>query len=371
MRLLATQDADRGAAISPSRSTSQPVSLKTACRAAARHVVLAAWPPVTKPTLAFSGSPSKSSTHAEEISSMAAAAGEREWKAAFWSHVDTNQSAASAAGSAPPMTKPKCRGPAVATRPGSAPAASASITAAGSSPRAGSGPPRALRTAEASARAATGRSSSVARNASACSAAARRPAGRSGMSRTYASGQVGGDLVERGDRRKQLGRVLWERPARQLGRHETSRPVDVDHLAVNPQAQHPIVAGVREPALVAVHAAGHAVVVGACRERRPRVDATGERVGDPGERHYALARQRHPAVEEQRPESGQVAQAGIDAAVEHACADRVHTDGGIVVRAELAPQQFRHQLRHANPAGRFADPPEHVRFAGPVLERAA
>ena len=40
---------------------------------------------------------------------------------AFWSHAETSQSAPSAAGSEPPVTKPKNRGPAEATRPGSAP----------------------------------------------------------------------------------------------------------------------------------------------------------------------------------------------------------------------------------------------------------
>jgi hypothetical protein len=45
--------------------------------------------------------------HAAATSSIAAAAGESEWKDAHWSHVETSQSAASAAGEAPPITKPK------------------------------------------------------------------------------------------------------------------------------------------------------------------------------------------------------------------------------------------------------------------------
>ena len=68
------------------------------------------------------GRPSRSSVHADATSSIAAAAGDREWNAAHWSHAETTQSAASAAGTAPPITKPKWRGPALATRPGSAPA---------------------------------------------------------------------------------------------------------------------------------------------------------------------------------------------------------------------------------------------------------
>ena len=61
---------------------------------------------------------------------------------AFWSHADVSQSAASAAGSEPPITNPKNRGPALAMSPPSALAASASTTATGSSPCSGSGPPK-------------------------------------------------------------------------------------------------------------------------------------------------------------------------------------------------------------------------------------
>ena len=41
---------------------------------------------------------------------------------AFWSHADTNHSAARPTGSEPPITNPKYRGPAVATMPSSVPA---------------------------------------------------------------------------------------------------------------------------------------------------------------------------------------------------------------------------------------------------------
>ena len=97
----------RGAPIRPSRSTSQPARASTAWRAAARQVVLAPWAPVTKPTLALAGRPSRSSAQPAAISSIAATAGESEWNAAHWSQAETSQSAASAAGSAPPITKPK------------------------------------------------------------------------------------------------------------------------------------------------------------------------------------------------------------------------------------------------------------------------
>jgi hypothetical protein len=68
---------------------------------------LAIWAPVTKPTAASPGSPSRSSTHRPAISSTTAAAGDITWTAAFWSAADTIQSAPSATGSDPPVTKPK------------------------------------------------------------------------------------------------------------------------------------------------------------------------------------------------------------------------------------------------------------------------
>ena len=56
---------------------------------------------------AVDGRPSRSSSHAAATSSIAAAAGDMTCRAVFWSQADTSQSAASAAGSAPPVTKPK------------------------------------------------------------------------------------------------------------------------------------------------------------------------------------------------------------------------------------------------------------------------
>ena len=46
-------------------------------------------------------------THASTVVSAAAAAGDIVCSPAFWSHAEVSQSAASAAGSAPPVTKPK------------------------------------------------------------------------------------------------------------------------------------------------------------------------------------------------------------------------------------------------------------------------
>ena len=63
--------------------------------------------PVTSPAPARAGSPSSSFTQATAVASAVAAAGDIACSMLFWSHADVSQSAASAAGSAPPVTKPK------------------------------------------------------------------------------------------------------------------------------------------------------------------------------------------------------------------------------------------------------------------------
>ena len=67
----------------------------------------AIWQPVTKPNDTSAGSPSSSASHAPATSSTTEAAGPPTYSPAFWSHADVSQSAASAAGTAPPITKPK------------------------------------------------------------------------------------------------------------------------------------------------------------------------------------------------------------------------------------------------------------------------
>jgi hypothetical protein len=89
-------------------------------------VTFAICAPVTRPTLAPGGRPSTSASHSAATASTAPAAGEETALNAFWSHADVSQSAASAAGSAPPVTKPKYRGPGDATSPGSTARASSS-----------------------------------------------------------------------------------------------------------------------------------------------------------------------------------------------------------------------------------------------------
>ena len=74
-----------------------------------------------------------------------------------------SQSAATATGSEPPITKPKKRPLGIAVMPGSAPSINSAITWSSSLPSAGSGPPSASRTSSADALGRTGRSPSVAR----------------------------------------------------------------------------------------------------------------------------------------------------------------------------------------------------------------
>jgi hypothetical protein len=95
---------------------------------------------------------------------------------AFWSQTEVSQSAASAAGVAPPITNPKKRPLEDATTPGSAAVASAATTSRASSGRSGSGPPSAARISARLARLVTGRAGSPSRYASACSNAS--PNGR-------------------------------------------------------------------------------------------------------------------------------------------------------------------------------------------------
>ena len=119
--------------------------------------------PVTNPTDAPAGRPSSSASQPPPTSSTTAAAGPSTCSPAFWSQAAVSQSAASAAGVAPPMTKPKNRPLGVATSPGSAASARAAIVLRGSSGASGSGPPRAARNAGRLALLPTGRAGSPVR----------------------------------------------------------------------------------------------------------------------------------------------------------------------------------------------------------------
>ena len=117
------------------------------------------------------------------------------------------------AGSAPPITKPKYRGPADATSPGSRTRAICSTTASGSSPSSGSGPPSWAARLAASAGAPTCRSPSPARILDAPSSAARRMArSRSSMvrrlTRPWGSGRAAARRRARpGARRRSTSRT--------------------------------------------------------------------------------------------------------------------------------------------------------------------
>src|SRR5467141_602529 len=166
--------ATSGARLRPWAATFQPARASTCWRAAARQVVLAICPPVTIPIPVPAGSPNSPVNQAITVSSTTAAAGESTKRPAFWSHALVSQSAPTAAGRLPPITKPKNRGPAVPTNPGSARFASSSITRPAGSPCSGSGPPRAARIASGPAAAPTGRPLTPSRNRTAAACAASR-----------------------------------------------------------------------------------------------------------------------------------------------------------------------------------------------------
>ena len=92
----------------------------------------------------------------------------------FWSHALTSQSAASAAGSVPPMTHPKNRPDGIAISPGSVARASWSTTAVGAVGPSGSGPPTAASTDSTDSAGGTGRASSDPSQSSARSCARAR-----------------------------------------------------------------------------------------------------------------------------------------------------------------------------------------------------
>ena len=102
-------------------------------------------PPVTKPTSAVAGSPSRSSTQVPAISSTPVVPGVAKRIPVFWSQAATSQSAARAAGRVPPMTHPKNRPEGIAIRPGSMVSARRSTTSTGSVGPSGRSVPNALR----------------------------------------------------------------------------------------------------------------------------------------------------------------------------------------------------------------------------------
>ena len=182
-----------GAPMRPSSSTFQPAFASTAWRAAARHVVLAAWPPVTKPTLASAGSPKRSSAHADgdlldgggrrrqgvERSILVPrrdqpVGGQRGGQCAADHEAEVARACGgdqAGLGAGHQRVDDGCRG--LRRAPAD-------------------GPPSASRTPAASTRAATGRSSRPPRNSRACCAAVDRPAVRSRMGKPYRRSAITG-----------------------------------------------------------------------------------------------------------------------------------------------------------------------------------
>ncbi|MCY1236143.1 hypothetical protein D9M72_487860 [compost metagenome] len=122
-RSCPTRQLTAGAPASPAALTSQPAFSRTRQRAAERPAKLAIVAPVTKPTSAVSGKPSRSRNQCPAAASITAVAGVAARRNEFWSQALTSQSAAMAAGRVPPMTQPKKRPEGIAMRPGSALAA--------------------------------------------------------------------------------------------------------------------------------------------------------------------------------------------------------------------------------------------------------
>ena len=99
----------RGAPNRPCSSTSHPRRLSSAFRAAAMQVACAIWLPVTRAKLACGGICSNCFSQSPTTSSTMAAAGDPQYRAAFWFQVEVSQSAATAEGRAPPTTQAKKR----------------------------------------------------------------------------------------------------------------------------------------------------------------------------------------------------------------------------------------------------------------------
>ncbi|MFG1991875.1 hypothetical protein ACGFJ7_18050 [Actinoplanes sp. NPDC048988] len=114
--------------------------------------------PTTTRTRGAPHSPSASTSQPAAVSSATLAAGPSTYSPAFWSQAEVSQSAASAAGVAPPTTKPKKRPLDDAITPGSAAATRSATTFSGGSEPGRSGPPSAARICSSDADGRTGRS---------------------------------------------------------------------------------------------------------------------------------------------------------------------------------------------------------------------
>jgi hypothetical protein len=126
---------------SPSSSTSTPCCCPHQRRAAARPVKFAVVAPVVSTPLQSAGSSKSCFSQSTEICSSRIANGELIQLNAIWSIALVNQSAASAAGVPPPITKWKKRGPADLVAAASAASMSLRSASREPAPSSGSAPP--------------------------------------------------------------------------------------------------------------------------------------------------------------------------------------------------------------------------------------
>src|SRR6185437_11140411 len=120
-----------GAPNKPSASTFQPARFNKAWRAAASAEKFAIVAPVTKAPPQSGGNLKRSSSQRKATCSSCAVAGVGVKRPEFWSHAPASQFAASVTGKAPPITKPKKRGPAIAIVAGEQISSSRLITCSG------------------------------------------------------------------------------------------------------------------------------------------------------------------------------------------------------------------------------------------------
>ncbi len=124
----------------PCSSTSTPCRSAHQRRPAARPTKFAIVAPVVSVPLQSAGSSNRSRSHRIATSSSSAPYGELTAENEFWSSSDVSQSAPSAAGVVPPVTKWKNRGPEERVATSAAPTSSARAARA-PSPSSGSAPP--------------------------------------------------------------------------------------------------------------------------------------------------------------------------------------------------------------------------------------
>ena len=156
-----------GSPAMPSLPMSRPCCSPHHCRAAARPMKLAAVAPVVSAPPHSAGSAKSSFSQSSATVSRRVPSGEPTQLKAFWSSAVASQSAPSAAGVTPPVTKWKKRGPEEPVA-ASSPVRSSSSAATAPEPCSGNGPPKRA-TASSTPCGSTGRSSRPARYSPACS----------------------------------------------------------------------------------------------------------------------------------------------------------------------------------------------------------